>query len=225
MRAAARRLPRCPRARRLRGLPISACWMSASSLCASSTSRVPSSKRRRERSSIDSISTSRPERLSSAMLSFAPRPVVTGPPGPWRRRCSPPAPRGSAVSRRPCRRCACPGPRRSSGCRPARRRVRPGRAGWSRAALRGAGPPNRASIACCCASPADRPGGSGDRRREAEVGRDDQRRVARDREFVRRVALARERGAAARRDGRDEQQGGEGFTHVRWSPWGSGPSR
>ena len=45
---------------------------------------------------------------------------------------------------------------------------------------------------------------SGDRRREAEVGRDDQRRIARDLEFVGRRALARQRGAAARRDRGDE---------------------
>src|SRR3954447_7958023 len=52
----------------LRGLPMIACWMSASSLCASSTSLVPSSNRRRDRSSIDSISTSRPGRVASAIL-------------------------------------------------------------------------------------------------------------------------------------------------------------
>src|SRR3954454_3876595 len=52
----------------VRGLPRIACWTSASSLCASSTSLVPSSKRRRERSSIDSISTSRAGTLVSAIL-------------------------------------------------------------------------------------------------------------------------------------------------------------
>src|SRR5215212_8516479 len=53
---------------RLTGDPISSCWMSASALCASSTSREPSSKRRRERSIIDSTSARRAESDSSAMI-------------------------------------------------------------------------------------------------------------------------------------------------------------
>ena len=64
-------------------------------------------------------------------------------------------------------------------------RGRPRRACWFQPALRGAGPPNKASIACCWASPATGPAVPGDRRREVEVGRNDQRRVARDCEFVR----------------------------------------
>src|SRR5436190_16886625 len=52
----------------LRGEPRIACWTSPSSLCASSTSLEPSSKRRRERSSIDSISTRRAGTVVSAIL-------------------------------------------------------------------------------------------------------------------------------------------------------------
>ena len=47
--------------------------------------------------------------------------------------------------------------------------------------LRGAGPPNRASIACCWASPGVSAAVPGDRRRQAIVRRNDQRRVARHR--------------------------------------------
>src|SRR5690348_15374684 len=141
----------------VRGLPISACWMSASILCASSTSRVPSSKRRRERSSIDSISTRRPERFCSAMLEVCSPGALYWP--AWAvaiwvfaagaaRIWSVSAPlsvtrvSGShTVERMPI----------GASPRPA----------WSSmlvsAAERGAGPPNRASIACCWASPALRP--------------------------------------------------------------------
>ena len=50
---------------------------------------------------------------------------------------------------------------------------------------------------------------SGDRRGQRVIGRDDQRRVARDREFVEPVALAaaEDRRAAAKRDRGNEEQG------------------
>src|SRR5206468_11968053 len=65
------------------------------------------------------------------------------------------------------------------------------------------------------------PAGARDRWREAEVGRDDQRRVARHRELVGRTdarpAVAEP--AAASSERRTQQQHGEGLTHSQQSPW------
>src|SRR5204863_7002997 len=56
----------------LAGAPSRACWISPKVRCASSTIFIPSSKRRRARSRIDSSSASRAERLSAVILSFVP---------------------------------------------------------------------------------------------------------------------------------------------------------
>src|SRR5579884_1992357 len=106
----------------LRGDPMIACCTSARILCASSTSFVPSSKRRRERSSIDSISTRRAGRLVSAILvGFAPLLALTGPDGPTRYSCWYLLRQECARFPGPCRRCECRDPRLGCGCRPARR--------------------------------------------------------------------------------------------------------
>src|SRR6476659_6925608 len=140
----------------LRGEPRIACWTSARSLCASSTSLVPSSKRRRERSSIDSISTRRAGRVASAILLGSLCFYYW--PG-W-------AEATSVLVLAAVRICTVVAPlstSRVSGSptwlripiwalsRPAAssRLVSPG--------LRGAGPPNNASIACCCASAGESP--------------------------------------------------------------------
>src|SRR3954454_22772652 len=137
----------------LRGEPRITCWTSASSLCASSTSFVPSSKRRRERSSIDSISTRRAGRLVVVIpWIFAPVrsycPVwaeatlvlvfpavriwrVVGPLSTIRRS-------GSATDERMPSCAVAPPAARSSR--------------FDSLGGRGAGPPKIASIACCCAS-------------------------------------------------------------------------
>src|SRR6185369_664845 len=133
----------------LRGEPRIACWTSARSLCASSTSFVPSSKRRRERSSIDSISTRRAGTLDSAILWIQ---------APYWPGCAEatlvwvlvavriwtvvwPLSTNRVLGSHTWLRmpiCALLRPATSSML------VSP--------AVRGAGPPNKASIACCCAS-------------------------------------------------------------------------
>ena len=80
--------------------------------------------------------------------------------------------------------------------------------------LRGAGPPNRASIACCWASPGDRPAvpaTGGVRLKSGGMISGALRATANSSG----VACAAQHGAAARRNGGDQQQGGENFTHVR----------
>src|SRR6185369_378063 len=68
-----------------------------------------------------------------------------------------------------------------------------------------------------------RRGGAGNRWSEAEVRRDDQRRVARDCEFVGSVLPALEGRAAAGCYGRSQNQSGQCFTHVQSSPRGHCP--
>jgi DNA-binding response OmpR family regulator len=63
----------------------------------------------------------------------------------------------------------------------------------------------------------------GDRRRQAEVGRDDQRRIARDRELVGGCRLAPQNGTSASGHGRSQHHGGQKLTHVRSSPRGRCP--
>src|SRR5258705_8446745 len=66
-------------------------------------------------------------------------------------------------------------------------------------------------------------GGARDRWGQAEIGRNDQRRIARNREFVGRSAPALEQRAAAGRDGGDQKSGRHGPSQPPTSPRGHAP--